>query len=111
MAEKEIRGAICHAIYRYAKADNKYMKQYDKNKESSYLKYCDVNNLYDPAMWQNLPVYNLEWMEDISQVNKDLINSYNEESDERYFLEDYVQYPEKLLIYMIKLNISFTLEI
>ena len=33
MVEKEIRGGICHAIYRYAKADNKYMKSYDKNKE------------------------------------------------------------------------------
>ena len=33
MVEKENRGGICHAIYRYAKADNKYMKSYDKNKE------------------------------------------------------------------------------
>ena len=44
MAEKEIREGICHAIHRYAKANNKYMKDYDQNKESSYLKYWDVNN-------------------------------------------------------------------
>ena len=39
MVEKGIKGGICHSIYRYAKANNKYMKDYDKNKESSYLQY------------------------------------------------------------------------
>ena len=37
MVEKVIRGRICHSIYWYAKANNKYMKSYDKNKGSSYL--------------------------------------------------------------------------
>ena len=46
MVEKGIRRGICHSIYRYAKANNKYMKDYDKNKESSYLQYWGVNNLY-----------------------------------------------------------------
>ena len=46
MVEKEIRGRICHAINQYAKANNRYMKEYDKNNEFSYLKYCDVNYLY-----------------------------------------------------------------
>ena len=41
-----IRGAICHAIHQYAKANHKYMKYYDKNKDFSYLKYWDANNLY-----------------------------------------------------------------
>ena len=54
--EKGIRGGICHSIYRYAKANNKYMKYYDKNKESSYIQYWDVNNLYGWAILQKLPV-------------------------------------------------------
>ena len=45
MTEKGIREGICHVIYRYAKANNKYMKDYDKNKKSS-CKYWDVNNFY-----------------------------------------------------------------
>ena len=39
MVEKGIKGGTCHSIYRYAKANSKYMKDYDKNKESSYLQY------------------------------------------------------------------------
>ena len=57
---KGIRGGICHAIHRYDKANNKYMKGYDKNKESSYLKYWDVNNLYGWSMSQKLPANNFE---------------------------------------------------
>ena len=80
--EKGIRGEICHGIHQYTKANNKYMKYYDKNKESSYPKYWDVNNLYGQALSQKLPVNNFEWMEDISQFHKDFMKSYNEESDE-----------------------------
>ena len=39
MVEKCIIGWICHSVYQYAKANNKYMKDYDKNKECSYLKH------------------------------------------------------------------------
>ena len=39
MIKKGIREGICHSIFRYAKANNKYMKHYDKNKESSHIQY------------------------------------------------------------------------
>ena len=52
MTEKGIRWGICHAVYQYAKANNKSTKDYDNNKESSYVKYWDVNNLYGCAMLQ-----------------------------------------------------------
>ena len=64
------------------KANYKYIKYYDKNKESSYLKYCDVNNLYGYVISQKLPVNKFEWIEYTPQFNNDFIKNYNEESDE-----------------------------
>ena len=72
------------------------MKDYDKNKESSYVQYWDVNNLYDWAMSQKLPGNKFEQIKDSSQLNEDFIKNYNEESDEGYFLEVDVQYLEKV---------------
>ena len=39
IVEEGIKGGICHAIHQYVRANNKYMKDYNKNKESSYLRY------------------------------------------------------------------------
>ena len=46
MVEKGIRGGICHAIHRYEKANNKCMKNYDEEEESSYIQDLDASNLY-----------------------------------------------------------------
>ena len=56
MIEKGIRGGICQATHSYTKANNKYMKSYDTNLESSHIEYLDTNNLYWQAMSQKLPV-------------------------------------------------------
>ena len=53
MIEEGIRGGICHTVHQYANANNKYMKNYDKSKESSYIQYLDANNLHGAAMSEN----------------------------------------------------------
>ena len=54
MIEEGIRGGICHAVHRYAKANNEYMKDYDESKDSSNIQYLDANNLYGAAMFEKL---------------------------------------------------------
>ena len=61
MVEKEIRGVIYNAIYRYAASNNKYMKNYNKEKKASYIMYLDAENLYGWEMSQKLPVDGFEW--------------------------------------------------
>ena len=63
MVENGIRGGMCHAVYRHAKASNKYMKNHDKNIESSYLEYLGANNLYEWAMSKKLLVGSFKWIE------------------------------------------------
>ena len=66
--EKEIRGGICQAIHRYAKANNKYMKNYGKNIISSYLMYLNAKNLYGSEMSQKLPVNGFKWIKKVIQI-------------------------------------------
>ena len=60
------------SINRYATTNNKYIRDYDKNAESSYLKYWDVNSLNGCAMSQKLPVNSFGWVEDFSNLMKTL---------------------------------------
>ena len=71
MVENGIRGGICQATPRYAKANNKYMKNYDKSIESSHLAFLDANNLYGWAISQKLPVNGFTWVENLSKFNED----------------------------------------
>ena len=96
MVEEGIRSGICHSIHRYAKANNKYMKDYDKNIESSYIQYLDANNLYGWAMSQKLPVNNFKWIEDTSKIDKKFIKNHYENSRKGYILEVDVKYPKEL---------------
>ena len=97
MIEKGTRGAICQAIHRYAKANNKCMKNYDKNNESLYIEYLDANNLYGWAMSQRLRVNGFKWIEKSSRFKEIFMKNYNENSDEGYFLEVDVDYPKKII--------------
>ena len=96
MVEEGIRGGICHSIHRHAKANNKYMENYDKNEKSSYIQYLDANNLYGWAISQKLPVNNFKWVEDTSKVNEEFIKNYHENNKKGYILEVHVKYPKKL---------------
>ena len=96
MVEEGIRGGRCHSIHRYAKANNKYMNNYNENEESSYIQYLDVNNLYGWAMSQKLPVNNFKWIEDTSKINEKFIKNYYENSGKGFILEVDVKYPKEL---------------
>ena len=96
MVEKGIRGGIYHAIHRYAKANNKYMNNYDKNKESSYIQYLDANNLYGWAMSQKLPADGFKWEKNMLKFNEDFIKRYDGDSDKGYIFEVDVEYPKNL---------------
>ena len=111
MFEERIRGGMCQATHKYAKANNKYMNSHDKNNESSYLEYLDANNLYGWAMSQKLPVRNFKRIEkgDISEFNEAFIKNYDENSDKGYILEVDVKYTEK--IHMLHSDLAFLPEV
>ena len=94
--ESGIRGGICQSIHRYAEANNKYMKNYNKNIPSSYLMYLDANNLYGWAMCKKLPVSNFRWSEDLDKYTEDFIKNYDENSDYGIVLEEDIEYPKNL---------------
>ena len=96
MIESGIRGGMCQSTHRYAKANNKYMKNYDKNIDSSYLMYLDANNLYGWAMSKKIPANCFKWESDLLRFNEDFIKNYNENSDVGYFLEVDIEYPKQL---------------
>ena len=73
--EKGIRGGICHAIHRYAKSNNKYKKNYFKNKESSYIQCLDANNLYGWEMSQKLLVDGFKWKKNMLKFNEEFIKT------------------------------------
>ena len=74
------------SIRRYAKA-NKYMRNYDKSIESSYLMYLDANNLYEWAISQKLPINGFKLVTDLSRFHENFMKSYNENIDIGYFLK------------------------
>ena len=96
MVEKGMRGRICHSIQRYAKANNKYMKSYNKDEESSYIQYSDANNLYGWAISKKLPVTGFKWLdtsETSNKINEEFIKNYDNKG---YILEVEVKYPKRL---------------
>ena len=98
MVEEGIRGGICHSIHRYAKANNKYMKNYNNNEESPYIQYLDANNLYGWVRSKKLPVNGFRWRDSdkINEINEEFIKNYNENDNKGYIFEVDVRYPKRL---------------
>ena len=94
---EEIRGGMRQPTHRYAKANNKYLKNYDKSIEPSYLKYLDANNLYGWAMSQELPISGFMWYDDyLLNFNEEFIKNCDQNSEEGFFFEVEMKYPKTL---------------
>ena len=96
MVEKGIRGGISIISNRYGKANNKYMKEYNKRELIKFLMYLDANNLYGWAMTQKLPVHSFKWM-----TNQEIENLFNNQIVQVWektpcILEVDLEYPEEL---------------
>ena len=98
MVEEGIRGGICQSIHRYAKANNKYMKNYNNSEESSYIQYLDANNLYGWAMSKKLPVNGFRSLDSdkINEINEEFIRNYNENDNKGYIFEVDVRISKRL---------------
>ena len=96
MFERGIRGGITQAVHRYASANNPYMEEYDKNKETNYLQYLDANNLYGWAMSQPLPTGEFRWINCDGFDPENLINVLSKKNKYGYLLEVDIKYPREL---------------
>ena len=91
--EKGLRGGISYIAKRYAKANNKYMKDYDPKKPSKFIMYFDMNNLYVWAMSNYLPYGGFKWLQNGDSFD---VNSISEKSPIGYIFEVDLEYPDEL---------------
>ena len=67
--EKGTRCGVSYIAKRYAKANNKYMCDYDSKKPSTFITYLDKNNLYGWAMSEYLPYGEFEWLKNVDELD------------------------------------------
>ena len=91
--EKGSSLGISYIAKRYAKANNKYMSDYDLEKPSTFITYLDKNTLYGWTMSEYLPYEEFEWLENVDKFD---VNSIDEKSEIGYFLEVDLEYPDEL---------------
>ncbi|CAH3173562.1 unnamed protein product [Porites lobata] len=101
MFEQGIRGGITHISKRYAEANNKYMKDFNLDNESTFIQYLDANNLYGWAMTQQLPTHGFKWMKDITEekvmeILEKANHSMSNLGRKGYIFEVDLEYPSKL---------------
>ena len=91
MIESSLRGVVSYIANRYSKSNNKYLSDYDKNKESSYLMYLNANNLYGWAMSQPLPTGRFKWLKEDKWDD-----IFKNKEGNGYFIECDLEYPKEL---------------
>ena len=91
--EKGLRGGISYIAKRYAKANNKYINDYDPKKQLTFISYLDMNNLYGWAMGEYLPYEEFKWLKNVDTFD---MMSINEKSPVEYFLEVDLEYSDTL---------------
>ena len=91
--EKWLRGGISYIAKRYAEANNKYMNDYDPKKQSIFISYLDMNNLYGRSMSEYLPYEGFKWLKNVDEFD---VMSISGKSLIGYFLEVDFQYPDEL---------------
>ena len=91
--EKGMRGGISYIAKRYAKANNKYMKNYDPTKPSKFITYLDMNNLYGWAMSGYLPYGGFKWLKNVDKFD---VNSISKKSLIGYILKVDLDNPDEL---------------
>ena len=93
MCEQGIRGGISMISHRYAKANNKYLDDYDDKLPNSYIIYLDANNLYGYAMIRKLPYGGFEW---VNNVDVNYVKNFDSNGEDGIFVKCDIQYPEEL---------------
>ena len=96
MIENGMCGGVCHVVRRYVEANNKYMDNYDENKESPFSPYLDENNLYGCLMTRKLPVGGFKWVKNVSKIDEEFIKNYDENSNIGLFLKVDIECPKEL---------------
>ena len=91
--EKGARGGISYIVKRYAKANNKYISDYDSNKQSTFMTYLDKNNLHGWAVTEYLPYGEFEWLKNVDSFD---VISIDKKSDVGYILEVDLKYSNEL---------------
>ena len=96
MFELGMRGGISSTLTtRYAKANNKYLKDFDNSKVCSFIQYMDANNLYGKAMSQKLPVSDFKFIRD-EFLTEEHIMKYTADGDLGAIVECDLEYPKEL---------------
>ena len=97
--EKGLRGGISYIAHRYARANNKYLPDYNRELDGSYLMYLDANNLYGWAMSERLPTGNFKWLNNLPDTPEEIeffLSKYTEDSDKGIILEVDLEYQKEL---------------